>query len=200
MEPSRVNPLELLVEIIQEHAPEDIWHGSPLIACRLLQNTNRGEIGEEFVRRYLRVSGIEVGNDGRTSKTDLRIGSSSFEVKTASLGANGTFQFNHVRLDRDYDWLLCLGICPFEIVQHVAKRTRRRETRRGVGSDGRGAGCNIQTDEETQRHESHSRLAGGDPRQRKYIIPKTFKEEKDESIPRKSKDEGTVSRPGQGSP
>ena len=132
MEPSRVNPLELLVEIIQEHAPEDIWQGSPLIAYRLLQNTNRGEIGEEFVRRYLRVSGIEVGNGSRTSKTDLRIGSSSFEVKTASLGVNGTFQFNHVRLDRDYDWLLCLGICPFKIVFNTWRKGHVAEKRAGA--------------------------------------------------------------------
>jgi len=39
-----------------------------------------------------------------------------FEVKTASLGANRTFQFNHIRLDRNYEFLLCLGICPYEIV------------------------------------------------------------------------------------
>ena len=41
------------------------------------------------------------------------------EVKTASLGANGTFQFNHVRLDRAYDHLICLGICPHEIVFNI---------------------------------------------------------------------------------
>ena len=34
----------------------------------------------------------------------------SFEVKTASLGVNGTFQFNHVRSDRDYDYLRRLVI------------------------------------------------------------------------------------------
>ena len=46
----------------------------------------------------------------------MQIGPVSFEVKTASLGANGTFQFNHVRLDRMYDVLLCLGICPHQIL------------------------------------------------------------------------------------
>jgi hypothetical protein len=111
-----VNPVELLVEIIKEHVPEDIWQGSPLIGYRQLGNTNRGEIGEEFARRYLKEAGIKVGNGGRTSLTDMQINGYAFEVKTASLGANGTFQFNHVRLDRKYDYLLCLGICPEEIV------------------------------------------------------------------------------------
>jgi len=111
-----MNPVKLLVEVIKEHVPKDIWQGSPLIGYRMLGNTNRGEIGEEFVRRYLRAAGIEVGNGGRTSQTDLTIDNRRVEVKTASLGANGTFQFNHVRLDRGYDWLLCLGICPHSIV------------------------------------------------------------------------------------
>ena len=37
-------------------------------------------------------------------------------MKTASLGRSGTFQFNHVRLDKDYRYLLCLGICPQPIL------------------------------------------------------------------------------------
>lgn len=132
MDAARVNPVELLAEIINEHAPRDIWSESPLIGYRKLDNTNRGEIGEEFIRRYLLVSNIEVGNGGRTSKTDLRIGDQRFEVKTASLGANGTFQFNHVRLDRDYDWLLRLGICPFEIVFNMWRKGFVAEKRAGT--------------------------------------------------------------------
>ncbi len=105
-----MNPVELLVEIIKEHAPKDIWQESPFIGYRYLGNTNRGEIGEEFIRRYLKASGISVSNGGRTSSTDMQIAGHRFEVKTASLGANGTFQFNHVRLDRGYKYLLCLSI------------------------------------------------------------------------------------------
>ena len=110
-----MNAVALFIEIIREHAPKNIWQGSPLLGYRSLGNTNRGEIGEEFVRRYLREHGIETGNGTRTSETDMRIGKRRFEIKTASLGAKGTFQFNHVRLDRPYDYLLCLGVCPHEI-------------------------------------------------------------------------------------
>ena len=115
-----MTPVELLSEVIKEHSPRDIWTDSPLIGYRKLGNTNRGEIGEEFLRRYLRQHGLPVdvphNNRGRTSLTDMRIGEHAFEVKTASLGASQTFQFNHVRLDRKYNYLLCLGICPHEIV------------------------------------------------------------------------------------
>ncbi|MXW21322.1 MAG: hypothetical protein F4Z95_11000 [Gammaproteobacteria bacterium] len=64
------------------------------------------------MRRYLHLHGITSGNGGRASPVDLRIGELRIEVKTASLGVDGTFQFNHVRLDRPWSHLLCLGICP----------------------------------------------------------------------------------------
>jgi len=111
-----MKPIKLLIKIIGEHKPKDIWQDSPLIGYRLLENTNRGAIGEEFIRRFLHDAGFKVSNGNRTSETDMKIGSRRFEVKTASLGSNGTFQFNHVRFDRSYDYLLCLGICPQEIV------------------------------------------------------------------------------------
>ncbi len=123
--------VELLIEIIKERVPEDIWQGSPLIGYRSLGNTNRGEIGEEFIHRYLRIAGIEVTKGGRTATTDMRIADHRFEVKTASLGANGTFQFNHVRLDRNYAYLLCLGICPNEIVFNMWRKGDVAEGRAG---------------------------------------------------------------------
>ena len=127
-----MNPVDLLVAIIREHAPEDIWRDSPLVGYRMLGNTNRGAIGEEFIRRFLALNDIEVGNGGRTSRTDLRVAAVRFEVKTASLGANGTFQFNHVRMDRDYDYLLCLGICPSEVVFEMWRKGAVAENRAGT--------------------------------------------------------------------
>jgi hypothetical protein len=111
-----------MVEIIKEHAPEDIWQGSPIAGYRRLGNTNRGEIGEEFVRRYLEESKVKVTRGLRTALTDMTILKNHLEIKTASLGANGTFQFNHVRLDRKYDYLLCLGICPNQIVFEIWRK------------------------------------------------------------------------------
>ena len=126
-----MNPVDLMVEVIREHAPEDIWQESPLIGYRQLGNTNRGEIGEEFIRRYVSSHDIPVSNGGRTSRMDLKIGDRYFEVKTASLGVNGTFQFNHVRLDRDYDYLFCLGICPDQIVFNMWRKGVVAENRAG---------------------------------------------------------------------
>jgi hypothetical protein len=96
-----------------------------------LGNTNRGEIGEEFIRRFLKQAGIEVANGKRSSATDMQISGRRFEIKTASKGANKTFQFNHVRLDRNYQYLLLLGICPDKIVYGMWRKGDVAEGRAG---------------------------------------------------------------------
>ena len=126
-----MDPTTLMANIIAEHTPASIWTGSPLEGYRRLGNTNRGQIGESFIRRYLTDAGIAVSNGSRSTPTDLTIAGARFEIKTASLGERGTFQFNHVRLDRDYQFLLCLGVCPSAIVFQA--------WRKGVLSEG-GAG------------------------------------------------------------
>ncbi len=132
METAPIDPMALMVLIIKDHAPENIWLESPLHGYRDLGNTNRGAIGEEFIRRYLSAVGIATDQGNRTAITDMQIAGHDFEVKTASLGANGTFQFNHVRLDRKYEHLLCLGICPYKIVFNMWRKGDVAEGKAGT--------------------------------------------------------------------
>ena len=116
METPPINPVELLLEVIREHPSVPKWVDAPLESFRSVQNTNRGEIGEDFIRRYLAHHEIEADRDGsRLRPTDLTIKGQRFEVKTASEDVGGSFQFNHIRLDREYDYLFCLGISPSSI-------------------------------------------------------------------------------------
>ena len=112
-----MNPLELMLEVIEEHTPASKWSGAMLEPFRQVANTNRGDIGEEFVARYLDQFEIPViRSESRIQPWDLDIAGLKFEVKTASEDSGGSFQFNHIRLDRSYDYLLCLGIRPEEIL------------------------------------------------------------------------------------
>ena len=107
MDTANLDAVDLMLRLIEEYAPDSIWTDSRLEGYRRLGNTNRGQIGEDFVRRYLEAHDITAETVGsRTTRTDLLIGDKLFEVKTASLGATGTFQFNHVRLDRTYHYLI----------------------------------------------------------------------------------------------
>ena len=112
-----MNPVELMREVILEHTPDSIWTNAPLESFRRVANTNRGDIGEEFVFRYLRDAGAAVSKgDSRVEEWDLLVNGKRFEVKTASEDTGGAFQFNHIRLDRAYDYLLCLGVRPSAIL------------------------------------------------------------------------------------
>lgn len=131
---------------------------------RLLGNTNRGEIGEEFVRRYLRDAGMEISHGNRTEEIDLVVEGYSAEIKTASLGANGTFQFNHIRLDRDYEFLICIGICPDEIVFNMwTGEDVHSESAGHFSQNGSRSSGHLQAHEAAWRHEADRRVYFGCP-------------------------------------
>ena len=79
-----------MLAVIREHTPETIWTDAPLEPFRRVANTNRGDIGEDFVQRYLQRHGIVANRVGsRISAADLEIGGKLFEVKTASEDQGG---------------------------------------------------------------------------------------------------------------
>ena len=127
-----MTPLELMLDVIRRHSPKTIWAGAPLAEFRQVANTNRGDIGEEFVLRYLMQNGVAVVKGGsRITSADIRILGKEIEIKTASEDTGGSFQFNHVRLDRKYDYLLCLGVRPAEIMFNAWTKGEVAEGRAG---------------------------------------------------------------------
>ena len=154
MDPARLNPLDLLLEVIHENTPNSIWTGAPLAPFRVVANTNRGDIGEEFLRRYLERHDIGVVQSiSRIDAADMLIKDKLFEVKTASEDSKHRFQFNHIRLDRKYDYLLCLGD---PARRASVQRLDQGRSRRGAGgqasTDGRGAKRYPQADEAPCQH------------------------------------------------
>lgn len=129
---SPITPITILLEVIRDHSTVSKWTDAPLEKFRQVENTNRGEIGEEFLRRFLKQHGIKAGNGSRVTPTDLRIYGTAFEVKTASEDRGGNFQFNHIRLDRKYDYLLCLGISPSDIFFNVWTKGAVAENKAGT--------------------------------------------------------------------
>ncbi len=123
------DPINLMLDVIKENTPNNVWSGSALATFKHLAGTNKGEIGEVFIERFLNHHNILAKRGiNRTHPWDMEIGNEKFEVKAASLGKNGTFQFNHIRLDRDYRYLLCLGVRPNDI---LAKYWRKGDVAEG---------------------------------------------------------------------
>ena len=127
-----MSAVDLFVEVLKAVAKNDKWITSPFSAYRRLGNTTRGDIGEEFVRRYLAQFGIVAKRRGsRVAKTDLTIEKMRFEVKTASEDTGGKFQFNHIRYDRKYDYLLCLGVQPESLMFGIWSKGDVAESKAG---------------------------------------------------------------------
>lgn len=132
MDAPRIDPVELMLEVIRQNTPRTIWTGAPLEAFRRVANTNRGDIGEAFLRRFLERNGVAATlSDSRISRSDMQIFGRHFEVKTASEDTNGSFQFNHIRLDRRYDYLLCLAVRPASILFNAWGKGELSEGRAG---------------------------------------------------------------------
>ena len=132
MDSAHLSAVDLMLEVIKQNTPQTVWTDAPLEAFRRVANTNRGDIGEEFIRRFLAQNGISASPSGsRVSRSDMQIAGRDFEVKTASEDRSGGFQFNHVRFDRRYDYLLCLGVRPASIVFNVWGKGELSEGRAG---------------------------------------------------------------------
>lgn len=127
-----LSAVDLLIEIIRENSPRSKWTDAPLEEFRRVANTNRGEIGEQFIRRYLAQAGIKTGNGSRVTRTDLVIRGKRIEVKTASEDVGGHYQFNHVRMDRQYHYLMCLGVSPAHIMFNAWRKGSVSEGEAGV--------------------------------------------------------------------
>ncbi|MDE0304797.1 MAG: hypothetical protein OXI87_07935 [Albidovulum sp.] len=79
--------------------------------------------------------------------TDIRIDNQRLE-QSASLGAGGTFRFDYAWLDRQYDYILSLGICPDRVTFTMRRKGAVSENRAGTSvgvTAGQAATCKLAT-------------------------------------------------------
>ncbi|MDO5759661.1 MAG: hypothetical protein Q4Q06_01390, partial [Bacteroidota bacterium] len=81
-----------------------------------------GQIGEEYVRKICKdITNIEQ-DDNDTVHNEFDISTKNglkIEIKTARFGKKGTFQFNGIEPRRNYNYILCLGICLDRVVYRI---------------------------------------------------------------------------------
>ncbi len=116
----------IMISAINSYKNDDKWENAPFKGIKLVSNTAVGSVGQTFVRNVCDELGIDneppitaKGKEAYNSPWDLKIQDVTFEIKTASEDTSGSYQFNHVRLHRDYNALLCIGISPDNIYFQV---------------------------------------------------------------------------------
>ena len=118
------NALNLLLQIAKEKTVPGKWDNQPLLLIKIMANSTKGDLGELFITRYSKELGMTVTDkSSRLGDYDVQINGADFEVKMATEDINGNFQFNHIRYDYKYDWILCLGVAPAEIVFDIFSKS-----------------------------------------------------------------------------
>lgn len=111
------NPLDLLLKIARAKTRKDKWDGQPFQLIKVMPNTTKGDLAETFIMEYSKELGFDVVEKiSRLGDYDATINGMTFEVKMATEDISGSFQFNHIRYDYKYDWIVCLGITPTTIL------------------------------------------------------------------------------------
>lgn len=114
----------LRTQYIQEGAV-DPWEGSPFAWIRTLRSRQIGKVGEQLVAGWCAARGLDVVNSPDT-EADRIIGGQRVEIKLSTRWASGVYKFQQIR-DQNYEYVICLGISPFEAHCWVIHKDLLRE-------------------------------------------------------------------------
>jgi len=113
------DPVKLFASVLEEFHNEKKWENAILGKIKTINNTKVGSVGQAFIERLCGELDMPCsfplspkGKRLTQSPWDIKIGGIEFELKTATEDTNNHFQFNHIRYHREYQALLCLGVCP----------------------------------------------------------------------------------------
>ena len=112
-----VDTHKILQEVLAKYSNHPKWNFASFERVKLISNMHVGDVGQDFLKELCEKLQFkyEPSPEGKRGPWDANINKVSFEIKTATEDKSGNFQFNHVRLHRKYDALLCLGISPNDI-------------------------------------------------------------------------------------
>lgn len=103
----------------------DPWLGSPFQWILSVSSRTKGTIGEALVAGWCAAKGFDVTRSPN-SQADRIIHGHRVEIKLSTLWQTGMFKFQQVR-DQQYDFLFCLGICPFDAYAWLIPKDVLRE-------------------------------------------------------------------------
>ena len=96
---------------IDSEDQDSSWLGSPFAWIRTRQSKQRGVIGERLVAGWLAAHNFAVG-PAPNAEADRMVNDSRVEIKFSTMWQGGRYRFQQIR-DQDYDFLICLGVSPF---------------------------------------------------------------------------------------
>lgn len=112
-DPDVVLLAQLATTIREDYDDEDDeWKSSPFAWVKTRPSRQIGAIGEKLISGWLAAKGFDVTRSP-DSDADRIVNGLRAEIKFSTLWKNGGFKFQQIR-NQDYDFILMLGICPFD--------------------------------------------------------------------------------------
>ena len=88
------------------------WTGSPFEWILTLSSGSKGKLGKRLVYQWCALKGLAI--DGSPdSQADMLINGHRVEIKFSTLWEANIYKFQQIR-DQNYEYVVCLGISPFE--------------------------------------------------------------------------------------
>jgi site-specific DNA-methyltransferase (adenine-specific) len=91
---------------------DDPWEGSPFAWIKTRPSRQIGKIGQQLLSRFCEDRGLDVSSSGDREANRVICGH-RVEIKCSTLWDTGTYSFQQIR-DQNYEYLICLGISPYE--------------------------------------------------------------------------------------
>lgn len=97
----------------EDYAAEDTyWEGSPFAWIKTRPSRQVGVIGEKLVAGWLATKGFDVARSP-DSEADRLVNGVRAEIKFSTMWRGGFYKFQQLR-KQNYDFVICLGISPFD--------------------------------------------------------------------------------------
>lgn len=88
------------------------WTGSPFEWVVKLPSASKGKLGKRLVYQWCALKGLSI-DSSPDSQADMMINGHRVEIKFSTLWETNIYKFQQLR-DQDYEYVVCLGISPFE--------------------------------------------------------------------------------------
>lgn len=89
------------------------WKNSPFEWVLRLPAGSKGKLGKHLINQYFALKGLSVTNKSIDPGSDMLVNGHRMEIKFSTLWNSGIYKFQQIR-DQEYEYMICLGISPFE--------------------------------------------------------------------------------------